>query len=912
METRKMRKARIVEQVKHDKKVYHDKIASAKTLGDSEKKAALIEIKNERKQYRLERKNEIKNADKSDKKKLKKEYKIYKKVYARPLRATAWTSVATVLALLTVSFAPMVSDILHAVSGKDITMNSNTPEGIKAREAGDRLSEKMVDEGIVLMNNKDNNLPLQDKKINVFGTTAHHIRYGGGGSGAGDVSRAIDLFDAFEEVGIEYNEELKNFYGSMSNKKSDGVGLTQVIKGFLGMSSTNEPSSDNLSQEMIDQAKAYSEDALIVITSTGTEASDFTLEQLKVSDNLMGLIEKVAANFENVTIVVNAGNTLELGFVEELPSVKSVVWMGTPGPFGPRSLANVLKGNINPSGRLTDTYAYDASSSPASENFGDYKYKNLNKAFIEYQEGIYVGYRFYETYFLDDEAGYQDTVLYSFGHGLSYTNFEWDVVSTDFNSDTMNISVRVTNVGDVAGKDVVQMYYGAPYIPGGLEKSAIELGAYAKTKLLEAGESEILTLSFDTRDMASYDVEKEQAYVMDEGDYTISLSRHVHDHESQFTYTLNDKVVFKTNSKTDVAYENRFDYVTGDVTYLSRNDWEGTYPNDDNFDYLASVHLKENIGKVEFDNSLEMPDFDKDNGIQFEDLKGLDINDPKWDEFLDQWTLDELYNFVARGAYKTMPNDRLGVPQTLLMDGPAGFSYFFGSYIAAGYPSELIVASTWNDDLVYEFGKVVGEEAKAYGIQGWYAPAMNLHRTAQGGRNFEYFSEDPLLSGKISASITRGAQDQGVIVFMKHFVMNDQEANARSGIVVWAHEQAMRELYLKPFEITVKEADVKGAMSSFSYLGEKWAGANTDLLYGILRDEWGFEGFVSSDAVFGFMEAPDAIVSGNDLMLDIMSPSKNIKRLKKAYKENPSAIAHGMRTSTKHVLHTMLQSNKFD
>ncbi len=307
-----------------------------------------------------------------------------------------------------------------------------------------------------------------------------------------------------------------------------------------------------------------------------------------------------------------------------------------------------------------------------------------------------------------------------------------------------------------------------------------------------------------------------------------------------------------------------------------------------------------------------MPTFEADNGIELEDLKGLDFDDPQWDAFLDQFTLEEMIDFVSNGAYRTMEIERLGVPPTLLMDGPAGFSYFFKPIEAAAYPSEVVLASTWNHDLAYAMGEAVGKEARAYGIQGWYAPGMNIHRTAFGGRNFEYFSEDPILTGEIATDLTRGAQDQGIIVFMKHFALNDQETNARSGNLVWANEQAIREIYLKPFEMTVKEGEVLGAMSSFSIIGTKWAGANPVLLNDVLRDEWGFEGFVSSDAVFGFMEAPDAVVAGNDLMLDIMSPHAQVKMLEDAYEKDPSGIANGVRTSTHHVLYTILQTYLFE
>lgn len=818
--------------------------------------------------------------------------------------------------MLFVQFGPIASGLIDALTGKHITAVTDTPEGIAARERGGKVAEEIANEGIVLLKNEDKQLPLQDKKVNVFGVAALELRYGGGGSGAGDTSRAIDLFKGLENAGIAYNTELHDLYQKVGAEAGVGAeaktGIIQVVKGMLGKNSSDEPKIDYLTDEAIAQSKAYSENAVIVIASESTEASDATAEQLELTANKRALIEKVSKSFENVTIVVNAGNALELGFVEEFESIKSVLWIGTPGPYGANALGNILAGNINPSGRITDTYVYDNSSSPASENFGDYKYDNLKYSFLNYEEGIYVGYRFYETFYLNDEVGYQKTVLYPYGHGLSYTDFEWKVLNQKLSDEKIELQVEVKNVGDRAGKDVVQVYYSAPYIAGGIEKSAIEMATYAKTSLLEAGQSEVLTLSFATEEMASYDMNVEEAYVLDPGTYTIKVARNVHDIVSSHDLELTEKKVFREDKDTKTAYENRFDLAQGEIVYLSRDDWKSTYPSDENISHVAPDYVLDAFSKKPEPSKQEMPTLGADNGIVLEDLKGLAVDDPKWDAFMDQFTLDEMIDYVANGAYRTMSVDRLGVPKTLLMDGPAGFSYFFKPVVAASYPSEIVIASTWNNELAYRMGEAVGKEARAYGIQGWYAPGMNIHRTAQGGRNFEYFSEDPVLSGKMAASMINGAEDQGIIAFMKHFALNDQETNARSGNLIWANEQAIRELYLKPFEITVKESSPLGAMSSFSIIGTKWAGANSVLLNDILRKEWGFDGFVSSDAVFGFMKAPDAVVAGNDIMLDIMTPSKNEKLLHKAYKQDPSGIANGVRTSVQHVLYTILQTYLFE
>ncbi|AMC92827.1 hypothetical protein AOC36_02150 [Erysipelothrix larvae] len=913
-EQRKQRKARIVDEVKRAKALEKTNKEALNALSKDEKASRIKQEKIARKHAKNAHKQDLKAMERKEKRTQKKEDKIYKKVYNRPRRALKWGVVVIIFAFITVQYGPTINNLYRAVTSKDVSANTSTPEAIAARLHGEKVSEEIVEEGIVLLKNEDHSLPFSSTdKVNVFGTAAHEIRYGGGGSGASNDTHAIDLFEAFDQVGLEYNKDLADFYKEKSSGGSSGSGLFEVVKGLLGKTSIDEPTIDHLSDEVLTQAKAYSNKAVIVISSSGTEASDFSLDQLKLSDNRRALIEKVAENFSDVTIIINAGNAIELGFIEEYDTIKSAVWIGTPGPFGTRALANILMGNINPSGRLTSTYAYDPSSSPASVNFGDFQYDNTKFAFINYEEGIYVGYRFYETYYLGNEEGYAKAVQYPFGYGLSYTNFDWNIVSTDLNKDTITVNVEVVNTGDVAGKDVVQAYYSAPYYEGGIEKSAINLVTYGKTQTLEPGARETLTLTFDVRDMASYDMNDLEAYVLEHGLYTIKLGRNVHDIAQSVEYTVEETVVYQTDKDTQVAYENRFEYANGALTYLSRNDWENTFPTLDNLNTTASDILLEALSapRVAPEGSKNET-FGEDHGLKLEDLKGLDYDDETWDLFLSQFTANELIELVTNGAYKTVGIERLGVPQTLLMDGPAGFSYFFGSLDTAGYPSEILVSSTWNQELAYTMGEAIGREGVAYGIQGWYAPAMNLHRTAQGGRNFEYFSEDPILSGYTSANMTKGSEDQGVIVFMKHFMMNDQETNARSGITVWSNEQAIRELYLKPFEITVKEGGATGAMSSFSLIGTTWAGANTNLLQDILREEWGFVGMVSSDAVFGFMKAEDAIISGNDLMLDILTPKLQERSLKKSFKSNPELYGTGLKQSAHNIFYAILQTYIFD
>ncbi|WP_052400572.1 glycoside hydrolase family 3 protein [Oceanobacillus jeddahense] len=913
---RRLRKREISQKVREDKLEHRRKQEEFSRMHESERQSAEKQEKQDRKEAKLKHKKAIQTYSKVERKAAKKEARMYKKIWNRPRRLAGWSIVALLLLIVIAQVGPTVKNIADALSGKYITAETDSPEAVEAREYGDQLSEEIANEGMVLLKNENDHLPLGDKKVNVFGVSALDMRYGGGGSGGADTSRAVDLFTGLENAGIEYNSELHGFYQEVGEEagisSGSDTGMIQVVQGMLGSNETDEPEINYLTDDVLDQAKSYSDNALIVITSEGTEASDMNPEHLRLTENKQALIEKVTDNFDHVTVVINAGNAYELGFLEEYDEIESAIWIGTPGPYGANALGNILAGETNPSGRLTDTYVYDNMSAPASENFGDYSYDNLDYSFINYQEGIYVGYRFYETYFADDEEAYQDTVLYPYGYGLSYTDFEWDVVGQNFTDDIIEVEVEVTNTGNIAGKEVVQLYYSAPYIEDSVEKSAIEMGAFQKTDLLEPNESELVTLTFETDQMASYDMHDEEAYILDPGTYEIKVAHNVHDIVESFDYTIDEKIVLQEDKDTNTPYQNRFGLAEGELNYLSRTDWEGTYPSDENITHEAPDYVVDAFSEETEDSNLEMPTFEADNGIVLEDLKGLDFDDPLWEDYLDQFTLEEMMDFVSYGAYRTMEIERLGVPQSLLMDGPAGFSYFFKPIEAAAYPSEVVLASTWNRDLAYGMGEAVGQEARAYGIQGWYAPGMNIHRTALGGRNFEYFSEDPILSGEIATALTRGAQDQGIIVFMKHFALNDQETNARSGNLVWANEQAIREIYLKPFEMTVKEGEVLGAMSSFSIIGMKWAGANPVLLNDVLRDEWGFEGFVSSDAVFGFMEAPDAVIAGNDLMLDVMTPHKQVDMLEKAYEQDPSGIANGVRTSTHHVLYTILQTHLFE
>ena len=901
MSSKKELKSQVKEQFAEDKFERKQRRKQLSEMSSKERHEQKKKDKESRKQLKKEKKSIIKAMPKDDKKTAKWQARYYKKLKKRPRR---YVLLAILLAIVIVA-APFLGDILDLMSVETI---SGTPEALAALAYGEQIAEEISDEGIVLLKNDGGLLPLQDKKINVFGFSAVNFRLSGGGSGASDQSRSVNLFQGLQNAGISYNQELYNYYSTNEISEDKATGMGQVLQMIVSGNTPVEPTIDYLTDEMINNAKDFSDTALIVLTSSSVEATDAEIDELKLTDNQVALIEKVANNFDNVIIVVNAGNARELGFIDEYPSIKSALWVGTPGSRGANSLGKILIGEVNPSGRLVDTYAYDIESHPSVVNFGDYSYSNISgMSLMEYEEGIYIGYRYFETYYADDEEAYQNAVQYSFGYGLSYTDFEWEVVSYDFNMDTISVDITVTNTGDVAGKDVVEVYFSAPYYEGGIEKSAIELAAYAKTSLLEAGQSETLSISFDTRDMSSYDMNENEAYVLDKGVYEIHVSKNVHEHVETLSFEVADTLVYAEDEMTGTSIENQFDYANGDLTYLSRNDWDGTYPNDSDVNVDAAAEVVEAFNSAPEKAEGTAPATGEDNGIMLSDLKGLDYNDPLWDEYLDQFTLDEMNKLMNNGGWRTIEIERLGVPDTVLLDGPAGINNFFKSTTAASYPTEVVVASTWNDELAYRMGEAIGDEANAYGVDGWYAPAVNVHRSPRGGRNFEYFSEDPLLSGMIGASIIQGAQSKEIIVFVKHFALNEQEINARSGIFIWANEQAIREIYLYPFEIAVKEGGATGVMSSFCHFGYKWSGGNQELLQNVLRDEWGFVGVVSTDAVLGgFMDLNLAIRSGNDLMLSPL-PTSNERYFKKLYKEDPVGIGEGIRERTHNTCFAILE-----
>lgn len=792
-------------------------------------------------------------------------------------------AVVIVINLAVMNFYVMINQFLHRNTADPETVVNETQV---ARE----VTEQIEEEGLVLLRNEKNALPMTETKANVFGFASDAIIYGGSGSGAADESKNVNLKTALENVGIEVNEELSDFYKQKNDEAKAKNGVTIALSDY----SVKEPSVDNYENGLLEHAKDFSDTAIVVFGRAGGEGADMPMDMaayeggtegrhyMELTENEEAMFDMVKENFEKVIVLINSSSPMELGFLEN-EKVDAAMWIGGPGSVGLQGVANALCGEVNPSGRLVDTYAYDATSSPAYMNIGDFTYTGTEHEnggmlggvvvgvapykFMNYQEGIYVGYRYYETAAQDGYINYEETVQYPFGYGLSYTTFEQKMGELSADGDSISVDVTVTNTGKVPGKEVVQLYYTPPYTKGGIEKSHVVLAAFDKTDVLKPGESQTLTLSFMKEDMASYDYKDAKAYVLEKGDYAIKLMKNSHDVIDQRTYKVKETVV---NRESDlVEATNQFDDVAGDITYVSRADWEGTMPKEKAKDQAPSKEVLKALQntKVETDPDAEDIVFKK-HGLTLKDVKGLPYNDPKWEQLLEQLSIKDMEQLIGMSGWQSVRIGSVGKPEVLDVDGPAGLNGLINGTKGNQYTSAVVVGSTWNTELPEAFGEALGDEAYANKVSGIYGPAMNIHRTPFSGRNFEYYSEDALLSGKMGAAMVRGCNEKNVYTYIKHFALNDQETNA-IGVANWCNEQVMREIYLKPFELSVKEGESKAIMTTWSRIGATWAGASKPLLQNVLRDEWGFEGFVITDnAMMGdFQNADQAIAAGNDMML---------------------------------------------
>lgn len=851
---------------------------------------------------------------------------------------------AVVVCVNMICFGPM-STLIGLATGNG-TLSDETNE-----EAAE-VAEEIMEDGIVLLKN-ESLLPLNEtKKLNIFGWESINPAYGGAGSGGiNDLYDIVSLNQGLENAGFSINQELVDFY---NNYGADNPEMSIQKQSWT----LPEPPVDTYSGELIKSAKEYSDVAVVVLSrkageghndipmdvrkaaydNNSDEYDDFPEGEhyLQLSQTERDMVDMVCSNFDNVIVVYNGANQFELGFADEYPQIKSVVWCPGTGNVGFNALGKVFSGEVNPSGKTPDTFIYDMTTAPWWNNAEKTEYTNLADmavegmnagtaqvyapAFTNYVEGIYVGYKYYETAAQEGAIDYDKTVQYPFGYGLSYTEFEQKMGELEEKDGQISVDVEVTNTGDVAGKDVVEVYYKPPYTNGGIEKSSANLIEFAKTDLLQPGESQTVTVTFSIEDMASYDENNAKAYVLEKGDYVISINSDSHTVLDQKTYTADKDVVYKGENKRasdDTAATNVFEDAKGDITYLSRADHFANYEEataapasaELGEPYVSEYHLNSNFDKTTYLNDEDvMPTTGADNGLTLADMRDADYDDPRWEKLLDQLTVDEMANMIAMAGYQTAAMDSVGKVATLDFDGPAAINNNFTGVGSIGFPIEVVVASTWNKELAQAWGECMGKISQEMGAEGWYAPGMNTHRTAFGARNYEYFSEDGVLAGNMGAKAVEGARNYGVYSYIKHFAL--YEGNAKM-VSVWSNEQAIREIYLKPFEISVKQGGANAVMVSWSFLGDKWTGESSNLMNTVLRDEWGFRGMALTDFFrnngHGFMNADAALANGVDAMLSTFNGEEN----NVANPEHPTSVLQ-MRNACKNVMYTVVSSWAYD
>lgn len=777
---------------------------------------------------------------------------------------------------------------------------------------------KLAEEGFVLLKNENATLPLnKGARISVFSKNSVNLSYGGSGSGGFDTSNNKNLYESLNDAGFVINPTLKNFYESSQSGPVRTANSSDLDNGDNQKIATAETPQSKYTDAVKNSYADYSDAALVVITRIGGEGFDLPRYQgdsegavspdshyLELDQNEIDLLTAVTdGTFKRVVVVFNTPSSFEATFLKDsayaafADKIDAAVWIGFTGSNGITALGEILNGDVNPSGRLVDTWAADFTKNPSFVNFGTGclpdttdKYDGGMYYSVDYEEGIYVGYRYYETRGeTDGEDWYNANVVYPFGYGLSYTTFDWTVGDASASEielgTTITVPVTVKNTGSVAGKDVVQLYASAPYTLGGIEKAHKVLVGFAKTKLLQPGESETVTVSFDPYSAASYDYRDANSngfsgYELETGEYTLYVSRNAHESEKAIALNLAADVQIGTDPTTDSEVVNRYtdseDFLDSDWqldTMLSRADWEGTWPTPQTAQQHAGTdRLYEEIRSEEHNNptdfdSEEYPWFGEEPTLTLRDLlpsaeaEGYEpvvsYDDERWEELMMGCDEEEMIALINNGAYHTLAMESVGLPATIHGDGPSGFTCFMSKEQVNGtcqYVSEPVMASTWNINLMNELGEAIGEEGtigdKTTGqpYSSIYAPGVNIHRSPFGGRCSEYFSEDPFISGMMGAAEVQGIQSRGVLPTVKHFVANEQETHRSiGGDLSWLSEQALREIYLKPFEYTVKLGETRGIMTSFNRIGTRWTGGDYRLLTEILRNEWGFNGLVICD-----------------------------------------------------------------
>jgi beta-glucosidase len=888
----------------------------------------------------------------------------------------------------------------------DISTEKNSGSAA-AKKNGESVVEEVCDEGMVLLKNKDNALPLsKDNKIALLGRGSVDPVYGGSGSGNVDTTTCANPKSALEKAGFTVDEDVYNFFNSAKdNYARQNISMDNYDNStfFIGEIKTSDYTFTPVKSETavvfisrcggegLDLSRNMKKDATTTASKKILEANDKTAEnaqsevdnyvdgqhELELSKEEKDMISYAKTNYSKVVIVLNNSTTMEVGDLQDDDGIDGIIWAGSPGVSGFNALGSILAGDVNPSGKTPDLYSRDFTADPTYVNFatnGINEYTGVTdisagnggtKAahFVEYEEGIYVGYRYYETRYGSNENEYNNQVVYPFGYGLSYTTFSKTIKNKNITDDTITVTVEVKNTGKVAGKEAVQLYYTAPYTSGGIEKSSTVLGDYEKTGLIQPGESDTVTLTIDKEDMASYDYNDKdgngfKGYELEKGTYTLEIKENSHTVSTDengdklsFTFTQAETKNYSKRSSDKTEVTNQFDDVSamfkdtkteGYATVMSRANFDSTYPTAPTEADAAADKITINgttvadllkpYSNVNSDTDTQ-PTTGADNGLKLIDVRGKDYDDEAYDKLLDQLTDDD-YNkagtYLVNGAYNTPKMDSVNKPATEDHDGPQGFSSLSGSYKnVTAYMSEPLLAATFNKELGKKMGTAIGEESLSMNptFSGWYGPAMNTHRSPFAGRNFEYYSEDGVLAGKMAAQVVSGAADKGLYAYIKHFALNDQETWRTAALCTWADEQTIREIYLKPFEIVVKTAktevdyisDSEGnhskktmnactaVMSSFNRIGTTWAGGSKNLMTNVLRDEWGFRGFGLSDFnLYEYMIPDQGMRAGTDMQLTWMS----FKGIENGFYDTTSATARqAIRKAYHNVFYTIANSN---
>ena len=943
------------------------------------------------------------NLDPTDYKSRKKAWKKAKRRVALPAKVLCFILpvifIATGIALYCFNWFPMTFDLVtgsnrNGISNADESAQYFTSDFATDEERveyGKALSEKVEAEGATLLRNTDDALPLaKGSKVTLFSHSSVDLVYGGTGSAGLDTSEVPNLKEAMEAAGFEVNQAMWDFYTTGAGSAEEYQRQTVSLTGSSPVTANqvNEVPWDVYDQATLDSVADYGDAAIVTISRVGGEGYDLnTTDENARSGGYLGLTEeerdllanlkamKEAGTVKKVVVLLNSSNPIQLDFLKDADyDIDGVLWVGGVGAQGINAVGKILAGDVNPSGSLSDTFLYDNLSAPSVANSGDYTYVNAEEAgltsgnskYMVYEEGIYVGYRYYETRYEDAAMGtagvgdwaYSDDVAFAFGSGLSYTTFTTtDVTSAyDAATDTFTVSAVVTNTGKVAGSKSVQVYMQSPYTDydraHGIEKAAAQLVGFSKTKQLEPGESQTVSVRVSRRDMASYDADGAGTYILDAGDYLLTVADGAHAAVNNFlahkgytpestagvmdaagdasavcvwTCDTLDATTYAT-SLNGTAIENQFDDAdlnradyTGDqtVTYLSRSDWEGTLPTeaptlsatDEMVAQLADSRYAEGLYDGKYANA-QMPTTGTKNGLKLIDLLGLDYDDEKWDDLLDQLTPSDMSFLIGSAFHYTQPIESIQLPGTRDENGPTGLTTtLFGAKSdvkTMGLPSEDVMGATFSTDLLSDVGRVIGNDCIAANVAYLYGPGANIHRNAYCGRNFEYFSEDSYLSGKLLSAECQGIESKGAHVLVKHFALNDQETN-RSGVSTWANEQSIREVYLRCFEYTFTEGACNGVMTSYSRVGCHWNGADEGMVSGVLRGEWGCNGVVISDnsaLAYTYMHGTDGVLAGSDIF-DSMTEIEWDQL--KAYESDP-VIVSAMRDACHRVAYATLNS----